>query len=105
MCRRFTGVKTYGELEIEKKFRVRGRKGQKGLNRGRRWVVEINMVKEIWLIQLNPVLTDFRGPTVFFCYRRTSVIANKGNKRNQLEGTMNYSWNSVGGGSVRAVLY
>ena len=33
-------------------------------------------------IQLNPALTDFRGPTIFFCYRRTSVIANKRNKKN-----------------------
>ena len=33
-------------------------------------------------IQLNPALTDFRGPTIFFCYMRTSVFANKGSKRN-----------------------
>ena len=33
-------------------------------------------------IQLNPALTDFRGLAVFLCYRQTSVIANKGNKRN-----------------------
>ena len=33
-------------------------------------------------IQLNAALTDFRGPTIFFCYRWTSVIANKGKKRN-----------------------
>ena len=31
-------------------------------------------------VQFNPALTDFRGPTILFCYRR----------------------NSVGGGSVRA---
>jgi len=34
------------------------------------------------LVQLNPALTDFRGPTIFFCYRWNSVIANKENKRN-----------------------
>ena len=33
-------------------------------------------------IQLNPALTDFRGQSIFFCYRQTSVIANKENKRN-----------------------
>ena len=33
-------------------------------------------------IQLNPALTDFKGLTIFFCYKRTSVIANKGNNRN-----------------------
>ena len=31
---------------------------------------------------------QFRGPTIF-CYMWISVIANKGNRRNQLEGTMN----------------
>ena len=33
-------------------------------------------------VQLNPGLTDFRIPTIFFCYRRTFVIAKKGNKKN-----------------------
>ena len=33
-------------------------------------------------VQLNPALTDFKGLTIFFCYRWTSVIANKGNKIN-----------------------
>ena len=40
-------------------------------------------------IQLNPALTAFGGPIIFFCFRRTSVIANQGSKR-------------CGGGSVRA---
>ena len=40
-------------------------------------------------IQLNPAPTDFKGPTNFICYRRNSVIANKGNKRKQVEGTKN----------------
>ena len=41
------------------------------------------------MVQENPALTHFRGPTIFFSYGWTSVIANKGNKRNQLEGIMN----------------
>ena len=28
-------------------------------------------------VQLNPALTDFKGPTFFFCYMRNFVIANK----------------------------
>ena len=40
-------------------------------------------------IQLNPALTDFRGLTIFFCYRRNSVIANKETKGNCFEGAMN----------------
>ena len=31
---------------------------------------------------VEPTLMDFRGPTIFFCYGRTSVMANKGNKGN-----------------------
>ena len=27
-------------------------------------------------IELTPALTDFKGPTIFICYRRISVIAN-----------------------------
>ena len=56
-------------------------------------------------IQLNRALTDFRGPTIFLYYMRTSVIANKRNKKNQLDESMNLHllWgNSIGGGSVRA---
>ena len=30
-------------------------------------------------VQLNPALTDFKGLTIFFCYRLNSVITNKGN--------------------------
>ena len=41
-------------------------------------------------IQLNPALTDFRDPIIVFCYKRTFVIANKGNKRNLFEGTINW---------------
>ena len=32
------------------------------------------------LLQLTPGLTDFKGPTIFICYRRISVIANIENK-------------------------
>ena len=32
-------------------------------------------------VQLNPALTDFRGPTICFCYRQTFVIVNKGTKK------------------------
>ena len=41
-------------------------------------------------IQLNPALTDLKGPLKYVCYRRNSVIANIGNKRKQVEGTKNY---------------
>ena len=40
-------------------------------------------------IQLHSALTDFRGPTNFFCYRRNSVIANIGDKRKLVMGTEN----------------
>ena len=56
-------------------------------------------------IQLNPTLTDFLGPIMLFCYRWTSVIANKGSKKVNLKGPwicVCYRRNSVGGGSVRA---
>ena len=33
-----------------------------------------------WIVQLNPALTNFKGLTIFFCKRRTSVIANKRKK-------------------------
>ena len=39
---------------------------------------------------------DFRGPTIFFCYRWISVIANKGNKRNQLG--LDHEFTTVKGG-------
>ena len=34
------------------------------------------------ILQLNPALTNFRGPAISFCYIQTFVIANKGNKIN-----------------------
>ena len=40
-------------------------------------------------IQLNPALTDFKGLTNFICYRRYSVIADKGIERKQVEGIKN----------------
>ena len=41
------------------------------------------MSTSIWLTNtVVPALTDLRGLTVFFCYRRTSVIANKGKEIN-----------------------
>ena len=39
-------------------------------------------------IQLNPALTDFRWPTISFCYRWTSVLAKKENKRNPFKETI-----------------
>ena len=41
----------------------------------------LKMIKVI-KVQLNPALMDFRGPIIFFCYKQTYVIANKGSKRN-----------------------
>ena len=38
-------------------------------------------------LQLNPALTDFRGPTNFICYRRNSVRANIWVKRKWIQGT------------------
>ena len=29
------------------------------------------------MVQLTPALTDFKGPTIFLCYRRISVIVNR----------------------------
>ena len=39
---------------------------------------------------VEPHSNGFRRLTVLSCFTRKSVIANKGIKRNQLEGTMNY---------------
>ena len=51
------------------------------------WKTKLNLAKTDVkgpsnLIQLNPALMNFRGLSMSFCYRRISVIANKGNKRN-----------------------
>ena len=58
-------------------------------------------------IQLNPLLTDFRGPTIFLCYRWTSVIVDREIRVINLKGPwicICYRRNSVGGGSDRAGL-
>ena len=39
------------------------------------------------LVQLNPAITDFRGPTIFIHYRWISAIANIGIKGKILQGT------------------
>ena len=57
------------------------------------------------LVQLTPALTDFKGPTIFICYRRISVIANIENKEIFFKRSKNcfgYRRISVTGGSVRA---
>ena len=36
----------------------------------------------LFIIELTPALADFKGPTIFICYRRNSVIANIENKEN-----------------------
>jgi len=41
-------------------------------------------------IQLNPALTDSKGPIILFCYRWNSVIAHKGYLRKQVEGTIDF---------------
>ena len=54
-------------------------------------------------IQLTPALTDFKGPTIFVCYRRIFVIANIKYKEKLLKGPRNglsYRRISVTGGSV-----
>ena len=38
-------------------------------------------------IELTPALTDFKGPTIFICYRRISVIANIEIKEKFFQGT------------------
>ena len=40
-------------------------------------------------IQLNPALTDFKGPTNCIHYKLNSVIAIIGNEKKQIEGTVN----------------
>ena len=40
-------------------------------------------------IQLTPALTDFKGPTIFICYRRISVIANIEIKEKLFKGLKN----------------
>ena len=53
-------------------------------------------------IQLAPALTDFRGPSKFICYKRTSVTANIKNEIELVEETKNYyllqAENSAGSG-------
>ena len=46
-----------------------------------------SILKVLKQIQLNPALTDFKGPTNFICYKRNSVIANVRNKKKTIEGT------------------
>ena len=57
------------------------------------------------VIQLTPALTDIKGPTIFICYRRISVIANIEIKEKLFMGLKTifcYRRISVAGGSVRA---
>ena len=59
----------------------------------------------IIVIQLTPAPTDFKGPTIFICYWRISVIANIENKGKPIKGLKNsfcYRRISVTGGSVIA---
>ena len=51
-------------------------------------------------IQLNPALTDFRGPINYICYRWNSIIGNIENKRKWVEGIKCYRWNLVKSESV-----
>ena len=56
-------------------------------------------------IQLSPALTDFKGPTIFICYRQISVIANieiKEKLFNGLKDSFCYRQISITGRSVRA---
>ena len=55
-------------------------------------------------LQLTPALTDFKGPTIFICYRRISIIANIENKEKLFKGLKSgfrYRRISITGGSVR----
>ena len=70
------------------------------------------MLRQKKMVQLNkaiykktPALTDFKGPNIFFCYRRISVIANNENKEQLLKGLTKdfcYKRISVTSGSVTA---
>ena len=56
-------------------------------------------------IQLTTALTDFKGPTIFICYRWISVIANIEIKEKLFKGPKNSFCNrriSITGGPVRA---
>ena len=50
---------------------------------------------------VKPHAKGFQGTNNFFCYRATSVIANKENKRNKIDGSC-YRRNSFGSSTVRA---
>ena len=58
-------------------------------------IFSLTKISRLKVIQLNPAPTDFRGPTIFFCYKRTSFIDNKGNKKLTLK---NHELTSVIGG-------
>ena len=51
----------------------------------------IDLQVKLLVLQLNPALTDFKGPTSFICHRQIYVIAkcNIGNKRKLVEGIIN----------------
>ena len=71
------------------------------------WPIQLSQgIKSCGLdIQPAPALTDFKGPTIFICYRRISVIANieiKEKLRNGLKKSFCYRRISITGGSVRA---
>ena len=70
------------------------------MDRGR-W----DLIAQYSNVQLTPALTDLKGPTIFICYSRISVIANIGIKEKPLKGPENsfcYRRISITGGSVRA---
>ena len=50
---------------------------------------EEHTIGGLGILQLNPALTDFRGPTNFICCRQNSVIANIRSTRKLVERTKN----------------
>ena len=46
----------------------------------------VRRISAAFQIQLAPALTDFKGPTIFICYRRISIIAEIENKENIFKG-------------------
>ena len=56
-------------------------------------------------VQLTPTVTEFKAPIICICYRRISVIANKGNNKNFLKNCRKFLLCrriSITGGSVLA---
>ena len=64
----------------------------------------IYSIHYIMVVQLTPALTDFKGPTIYICYRRITVIANIEIKEKLFKGLKNsfcYRRISIPGGPVR----